>query len=348
MELHLSEKLFELASSFGTKAFSETFCCAPISSFAAAEKNCFSVFAHDEQLGISFTVFDKNGLPLSREDQIKGEKHPPLSVETTKIYAKGINFKEKYKNKLFSFVSKYINEYPQNTKETENGFYILSQNIPCIILSEILKKAQIKISFEKEQKPMDAFYISDNGEDIYCITKTGQKLDKMHLLQICFNIIPEEKVLIPEFCPNALKNAITSSGGFFELYGDSKKGRQKDNGLYRFSDGISIAIASVCCCIKNNASISEISQELESFSFAEKSLSFFGNKGEAFEKLVSALCKNSKTGIFFTKEKGNVSIFPQYENEFKIFAEAVSSEAAEELILDAEKDFQNITKKDKT
>lgn len=344
---HLSEKLFRLALSLGAKAFSETFCCAPISSFAAAEENCFSVFAHNKQFGISFTVFDKNGLPLSREDQIKGEKHPPLSVETTKKHANEINFKEKYKNKLFSFISQYINEYRQNKKETENGFSILSQNIPCIILSEILKKAEIKVSFEEKQK-MDAFYISDSGEDIYCITKTGQKLDKMHLLQICYNIIPQDNILIPELCPNALKNAITSSGGAFKPYGDSKKGREKDGGLYRFSDGISIAIASVCCCIKKNVSLSEISNELESFAFTEKSLSYFGNKGEAFEKLVSALCKNSKTGIFFTREKGSVSIFPQYENEFKIFAEAVSSEAAEELILDAEKDFKNITRKDKT
>ncbi len=343
----LSEKLFQLASVFGAKAFSETFCCAPISSYAAAEDNCFSVFAHNEPFGVSFTVFDKNGLPLSREDQIKGEKHPPLMVENIKEYAKAVDFKEKYKNKLFSFVSRYINEYPQNTKATENGFHILSQNVPCTILSEILNKADLKISFETEQKT-DAFYISDSGEDIYCITKTGQKLDKMHLLQICFNIIPEEKVLIPEFCPKALKDAITSSGGSFELYGDSKNGRQKDTGLYRFSDGISIAIASVCCCIKKNVSLSEISNELESFAFAEKSLSYFGNKGEAFEKLVSTLCKNSKTGIFFSREKGNVSIFPQYENEFKIFAEAVSSEAAEELILDVENEFQKITKRDKT
>ncbi len=346
----ISESLFEKALRFGANAFFEGASCAPVASFSSISDDCYSVFVESNESESSCLIFDANGLPLSREKQIKCKKSLKSFSSDEKTYSQTVFSKkhqiehsETYKNRLSSFLLSSVSENAfSETTKAQDEFYISSKNIPSLIFREILENSGIKCSFDEEGK-QNSFFISKNGDDVYFITEKGKKLDKMHLLQICFKNLPQKNAYLPDFCPNALKNAVVSSGSSFELYDDSESGRKKDGSIYRFSDGISIAIACVCCCIRKKSSLPELSEEENAFSFSEKSIPYSGNKGFAFEKLLSALCESSKNGISFSRENGIVSILPQYKNEFRIFAEAVSAEAAEELIFEAETTFRKLT-----
>jgi hypothetical protein len=184
------------------------------------------------------------------------------------------------------------------------------------------------------------FKISDNGIDAEFITQNGETINKMRLFAIGASCFAQENIPLPDFVPAGIKNAI---GTKFILYSDSISGRIKDNGIISFHDGISIVLSVVSACFLSKVSVDEINKTLPPFAFAEKIVPFKGNKGKAVEALLSSSEENAPSGIIFSNKDGKTLIVPDYGNSFRIFAEALSAEIANELILKAEENINSVT-----
>ncbi len=307
----------------------------PVASFCASRKDAYSVFAKEEFDVITFSVFDFSGLPLSREEQLKIEK-----------YSKGKNRISVSQEDAPDF-----NPTEEYAKEKIQHLNDLSGISASISANENLKNMFEKI-LEKKGGILDSengnyrFFINDSCEDVYCLTKEGKKIDKTRLFSIIISNEPPVNIPIPDFLPEEIKTLLSKSGGGFSLYGDTFEGRASDSEAYSYSDGISIALFSLHVCAKTKSSLSDLDSLIPPFSFFEKTVDFFGNKGKAAESLYKKYQREKNQFIISRKEeKGMVSLVPQYEKAFRIFASALSQETAEELLALAEEEISSLDQK---
>ncbi len=338
----ISEGIFHSGGSAVT--FSSGF--LPVVSFSAIKRKAISIFAesNDTDSTITITVFDEMGITLSREEQIICEKaYKSEKAEVAPRHAEKDNMTE------WNPFSSYVLSKSAFIEDLSQTDIVLSNTAPCRLLSKIIKKKNAKYEFtenaETRSKGKDYFFIDEKGTEIFCITKKDVKISKTGLISIAAKFYPQKNVSLPEYAPESLKALILSNGGSYHVFGDEIGGRVKADGFYNFEDGISIALAVLCASFKSGLSIDEMLEETPIMVFAERTVLFNGNKGNAFEKLSKAGKEFSELGIQRRTEKGKASIIPQYKNAFKIFAEAVSAEAAEELLEKALEDISELSEK---
>lgn len=314
-----------------------------IAAFSAMKNNSLSVFIEfsPQTDVITATIFDENGLTLSREEQITCEK---VSAVTDKELASTMDFNPQ--NPIFEkdFSNIYVLEKSSLFENLSGINVVLENSAPCRLLSRIIKKLKgncIVANSPKDYEGIsDCFFINERGTDVYCITKSKVKIPKSALLSIAAVYCPNQNVTIPEHFKGRLSRLIEENNGSCNIFTDSKKGRKKANGFYNFDDGISISLAVLLACSRQNMSIDELIQTVPKIFFAEKTVLFQGNKGIMAEKLsTNSHSDNEK----IKSENGFSLIIPQYRNAFKIFAEATSAEFADELLTKAETDILNFS-----
>ncbi len=322
----------------------------PISAFVAVEKNSYSVFVEENKTGgFIANIFDPNGLSLSREEQLEIEKFVDKPMDKTTSNRSNIRHNAQFfnsskeKSDIFStdtptpaYIKKKISIFPTISGENVN---LLSNNLPSEICKEILTGLGARVETDKNNC---GFQISDNGIEVKYITQSGETIDKMRLFAIGASFFAQDNIPLPDFIPEGVKNAIITKGSFI-LYSDSILGRGKDNGIISFYDGVSIVLSVVSACFLSKSSVYEINKTLPPFAFAEKTVLFNGNKGKAVEALLASSEENAPSGISFLNKDGKTLIVPDYGNSFRIFAEALSAEVANELILKAEENLSSVT-----
>ncbi len=307
----------------------------PIASFSAMKKKGISIFLVSEKSPtVTAYVFDEKGLPLSREEQLICEKAVFTPVDMPS------STKEEYFHRDGSFSELYASWKVEKSPSLSATDVCLDNTSSCRLLSRIIKKLGGECDFSSQSEEKDFFSIDEKGTDVFCITKKGKKLSKLDILFIIPQYFPCENVSLPDYAPEGLKEAIQSNGGSFSVYGDEIAGRKKASGVYGYDDGISIALALMIASETSGLSIDEMSENVKSVSFEEKTVYFNGDKSIIFDRLYE---KSHDRGGRLRKifDDGQVSIVPQYGNEFRIFAESTRAETASELILLAEKDVSD-------
>ena len=305
----------------------------PVASFSSLSRDCISVFCSSGEDEHSLFIFDEYGLPLSREDQIKCEKitYDNLDIPRTNISS---SFEK-------DLDTAYINA-KSKLKADLSEIDIITNNV---ILSKIIRKLGGKCETSKNtvENEKDLFFINRTGNEVYCITKEGIKIEKHSLFSIALSFYPQNTVYFPEYAPDSLKNLVSDSGFDYFVLTDSKKDRERAFGFYNYEDGISIALGVICSMAKEKKSVSELFSLVPTFAFAERTVLFNGDKGEAFEKLSESFSDQKSHTLQKQSENGKVLIIPQYRNAFRLFAEASSMETAEELLLSLEDNINALT-----
>jgi hypothetical protein len=299
------------------------------------KKKGLSVFLSSEaSSNVAAYVFDEKGLPLSREEQLICEKAVFTPADTPSIA------KEEYFHRDGSFSELYASWKVEKSPSLSTTDVCLGNTQSCRLLSRIIKRLGGECDFSPPNEEKDFFSIDEKGTDVFCITKKGKKLSKLDILFIIPKYFPCENVSLPDYVPEGLKESIQRNGGSFSIYSDEISGRKKASGIYSYDDGISIALALMSASETSGKTIDEMSENVKTVSFEEKTVYFNGDKSIIFDRLYET--SHDRRGrlrkIF---DNGQVSIVPQYGNEFKIFAEAINAETASELILLAEKDVSD-------
>lgn len=330
--------------SLGGKAINCEIGFLTLASFSAMKKSALSIFVESsvKNDGVNITVFDENGITLSREDQITCEKN--FSFEGTIEASTPVLKEEAVKWDAFFSYAFSKSQFEEYLSETN---IFLNNTAPSRILSKIIGKKGGRCEFFRGKEEIiekkDCFFIDESGADVFCITKKGERISKIGLLSIASVYYPQNNVSLPEHVPNGIKNLIVSNGGSFSIYGDSKRGRKKSNAFYNFDDGISITLGVLCAEALSKLTIDQMYDTVPHLIFEERTVLISGNKGTVFEKLAASSEDDVAAGLQKKFEKGRAIIVPQYQNAFKIFAEAVSSEAAEELLAVIESDISAIS-----
>jgi hypothetical protein len=191
----------------------------------------------------------------------------------------------------------------------------------------------------------DCFIVNELGNDLFCITNEGKKVDKPSLISMFFSYYPPKNTCLPEHAPEFIKEIISKNGGNFFLYNDSKANRRHTEDFCNYDDPFSVALGVVFCCANENKTVSQLLSQTSQFVFAEKVITFNGNKAHAIDSLFENYYSRNENQLKKHSEKGYTSIIPQYKNAFRIFAEATSAEIAQELILLAESDIAALDNK---
>ncbi len=334
--------LLSIIQQKGGNAAGGEYALYPIASFSAIKNNALSVFLKDspDSNTITATIFDENGLPLSREEQIICEKIPAV---TDKEMSTAFDFS--YNKESFSndYTSVYLAEKIQKSNNLYGIQAVFNNSAPCRLLSRIIKKLQgdflITDAIDEHEGERDCFYIDESGRDVFCITKNGKRLSKFALFSIASVHFPQSNIPIPEHFQGSLCDLIESHGGSYNLFSDSISDRKKADGFYNLDDGISIVLAVLSACSSKSLSLDNLAESVSDITFAEKTVLFQGTKGSIFERLTKTTSEDLSHGIKRRSQKGVIAIVPQYKNAFKIFAEALSAEAADELLSEAEADI---------
>lgn len=305
--------------------------------FAGMKNNALSVYVEDGENFVTATVFDENGLTLSREDQ--------LIIQKASFTKENEFYPLKTENNSYNGEEAYLNTKAKDLETLSEIDILTENNPPCRLLSKIVKKKgglchvsleETNGSINDNQNNKDFFYIDESGTDAFCITKNGVKIDKIGLILISAVFNPQKNISLPEYAPKGLKDAIFAYGGGYFIYGDNKNGRVKANGFLNFDDGISVVLSVLRAISLTKLELDVLYSSVPHFAFEEKTVLFSGNKAKAFEKLT----QKEKS------DKGETQIIPQYRNAFKIFAESVSSESATELLSKAESEVIKLLETD--
>lgn len=320
-----------------------------LASFTAMKKSAFSLFVEKspQKDGTDITIFDDFGLPLSREEQLGCEKNFVIqeSLEREIFASKDDAIKW---DAFYSYVLAK-SQFEEDISETD---IFLSNTAPCRLLSKILKKKGGSYEFSQREEEFinkkDCFFIDEGGTEAFCITKKGVRISKTELLSIAAIYYPQNNVSLPEYSPTGLKDIIISNGGGYSTYNDEIKGRKKADGFYNFNDGISIVLGVLCASALSKLSIDQMFETIPKLFFEERTVYIEGNKGEIFERLSETSKDAEADELQKTFDTGRAVVVPQYQNAFKIFAEAVSFEAADELLSYMEENISCISREKET
>ncbi len=292
----------------------------------------YAVFVDvDDEFGINISVFDKSGMFLHREGQRRLER----------VFFK--RSQPKTPQKEDSGEAEIINaaeEYRQSLKEAAGEL------------------SGVKVSVRSDNAPSKEFIAaltaaggSTDGGDVYDFSADGRRVtvtssdgvyaSYWHLW--CYVTGEEIKkgdktVAMPLFSPITAAEYLGSLGGNVEYFSDSETDdRTVAGSQWINADGCHLALRALRLMTEQGIGIAEMMSLLPKFYIRELSVPVDEDEKAERARYLHDTCDDSARCSAFVFGSGRVSVMPSNGAFFKIFAEAVSSEAAEEISLEVRK-----------
>lgn len=187
----------------------------------------------------------------------------------------------------------------------------------------------------------DAFYVSDDGLYAEATLKDGAECSFWGL--VCVGATLGGETALPTLAPRFVEEAVTKNGGRAVFYGEAD-GRQREAAYRCFwtMDGNALSLRALYAAKKAKKELYEISaaapkQVVESKTVRVNDEDKAKTINRLYEKGAAA---RGGEGVVLSYKAGSVVIVPQRYGGFRLFAEAVSTEAAEELFALTEKEIK--------
>lgn len=299
-----------------------------------------SVFVRTSGGETEIFLYDRDGLPPTRQFERSFEaalnRYNLPSARASEI-------------KVFQAEERPRFLYAKEMVESVGGFHGLSllvseKNDASEFLFSTAREKGAEVEYfdnapEEKTSGTDLFYVSENGFFASARLANGKKCGFWELLCIAAEA-QGGKIVLPAISPIFVEEELKSHGVEVEFCG----GTESEQRHQVYSKPWTIDAVALCLKVLEAAkirqsSLSDLYEALPHLSYSSREVRVDeSKKAERIEALgrEGERGRNGE-GIRLTYEKGSVVVVPMNSGGFRIFAEAVSTEAAEEMFAETEK-----------
>lgn len=312
-----------------------------LAAFSAKEYGlAFSVIVKVSGNVASLTVFDGDGLfPTGKEEraiEAALARPTPTTVSAGKTVL--LEHTERVKYRYALALTKLV----PSLKGVH--FSVSEKNAASEFLYSVAEKLGATVEYGKNGAGAH-FYVSEDGTYAEATLEDGSECSFWGL--ICIGASLGGEVALPTKAPRFVEDAVKRSGGKAVFYGEADA-RERE-AVYRCFwsyDGNALALRALYASISQKKPLYELAaqhpkQVVESKTVRCNEESKASTINRLFEKGNAA---RGGEGIVLSYSTGSVIVMPVAYGGFRLFAEAVSTEAAEELFVKTEKEIRRIEK----
>lgn len=306
-----------------------------LAAFSAAEyRFAYSVAVKMRGGVVSVYLFDGDGLPPTHSEERAIEaalsRPTPTAVSAGEILSLDGEDAPKFR---------YARRLCDMAESLKGAKLYVGEKNPA---SEFLYSVAIKLGAQADYgmgTDRDVFFVSGSG--LYAEARLADGVDCSYWGLICIAAASEKgEVALPTLTPGFVEDAVKKAGGRPVFYGEGG-GRQRQAAYRCFwsCDGNALAIRAAASALKKGKSARELYEETPKRIIESKTVLCDEElKAETMERLSSKGERGrGGEGVTLKYRQGSVVVVPLNGGAFRLFAEAVSSEAAEEMFDFAEK-----------
>ncbi len=292
---------------------------AALAAFAAMEYRNKTAYIYRRDGRTEIKLFSANGMPFSREELRKlSAKKPEKAQNTGSIFLLPHG----------ALIKRYL-------------FHLKARTFlpKSISISDDKKNNSLKECAEEFGIALDKsgaeFSLSDDGEQASARLPDGRKISYWQLLAICCIEGKRELVVLPRDTPDAIEQILKRHSVVVKFYGDSESENRKlaeYDRLHR--DGILLSLTAAGLAERKGCSLADFVDALPPFSVMTRSVFADRDKMASIISHLREECGIARCAGFEFGD-GRVSVFPCAAGRFRLIAEAVDSETAEEISLRA-------------
>jgi len=321
---------------YGGRAFDLEDGFPALCAFAAPQYGlAFSVMVELKGNVAVLSIFDGDGLaPTHKEERAIEDaiaRPVPMSVSAGEIVR--LEHDDRVK---FRYAAALVDSV---TDLTGLSLYVAERNVASEFLYSVAEKHGATVDYGKGAD-RDCFYVSEDGFYAELRLKDGSECGFWSL--VCLGAVMGGEVALPALAPRFVENAVITAGGRCVFYGETG-GRERE-AVYRSMwsyDGNALALRALFAAKITKKPLSELYSAIPKQTVEAKTLRF---KEETGAGTMEKLCKigdkgRCGEGVVLNYRAGSVVVVPLNGGAFRLYAEAVSTEAAEELFSKTEKEI---------
>ena len=323
---------------YGGRAFDLQEGFESMCAFASKEYGlAFSVMVRVEGTTARLSIFDGDGLyPTGKEERAI---EAALSRPVPTAVSAGETVRPDGEDCVGFRYTLALTELAPTLKGT--AFCIKEKNAASEYLFAAASKAGAEVSLGESTGGADAIYVSDDGFYAEASFADGGECSFWGL--VCIGATLGGEVALPTLAPRFVEEAVLKSGGRPVFYGEADS-REREAACRCFwsYDGNALALRVLSAAAQTEKTLSELSAEVPRQIIEAKTVRCEEeNKartiGRLYEKGSAA---RGGEGVLLNYGEGSVTVVPLVSGGFRLFAEAVSTEAAEELFFKTEKEIK--------
>ena len=308
-----------------------------LAAFAAPEYGlAFSVIVRVEGSSASISVFDGDGLPPTHKEE-RAIEAAMLRPVPTAVSAGEVSRLESEERVKFRYASRLVDTTPDLSGLS---LYVGEKNAASEFLYSVAEKRGASVKYGKGAE-RDTFYVSEDGLYAEGVLAGGTECGFWGLMAL--GAIMGGEVALPPLTPRFVENAVIKAGGRPIFYGETG-GRERE-AVYRclWSYDANALILRVLLAAKvTKKPLTELYQSMPKQIVETKTVRCDEEK-EA--RTIERLCEKGSVGrcgegVLLSYSSGSVVVLPMDKGAFRLFAEAVSVEAAEDLFSKTEREIK--------
>lgn len=215
--------------------------------------------------------------------------------------------------------------------------YIGEKNPAAEFLYSVAEKRGAKAIYGKGDGKSDVFYVSSDG--LYAEAQLGGSTDCGFWGLICIAAALGGEAALPTLTPDFVEQAVLRGGGKIRFYGETDS-RERE-AVYRSMwcyDGNALALRALFAAKVAGKPLAALYEEMPKQVVECKTLRLADNNAaETIARLSSyGECGRGGEGVRLRYAKGSVTVVPISASAFRLYAEAVSTEAAAEIFSSVE------------
>ncbi|MBO5786091.1 MAG: NTP transferase domain-containing protein [Clostridia bacterium] len=292
---------------------------AAMASFAAQEYRSVTAFISSQNGKSEIRLFSGGGMPFSREEMRRLAERAPSGErkDAGSVYLLPHG----------ALVKRYLHFLRDNIK--------LPKSISVGEGSENSSLREIADELAIKRGGNERFFLSDSGERAFVKTENGDYISYWTLLAICCIEGGRNGIILPNDTPETLFRILKRHSVDVGFYSDSESDmRRLAEGDRLHRDGILLALTAQRLAEDKGKTLLELAESIPPFAVVTRLI--YADKSKMCS-VVSALhekCGGSRCAGFDFGD-GRVNVYASASGRFRLIAEALDSETAEEITLRA-------------
>ncbi len=290
-----------------------------LAAFAASEYRSKTAFISHNGEYTQIRLFSQKGMPFSREELRKtAKKSPDASEKAGSVFL--LPHGALIKRYLFHLKAR--------------AFMPQKMNISSESESPLLRECAEELGIAKDASGAE-YTISKDGERATARLPDGRTVSYWQLLTACCIEGRRELITLPRDTPDAVEQILKRHSVTVKFYGDNESEERQlaeYDRLHR--DGTLLSITAAGLAERIGLTLGELIDRLPPFSVKTRMVYTERDKMASVISRLRESCGNTRCAGFDFGD-GKASVIPSASGRFRIIAEAVDSETAEEISLRA-------------
>lgn len=289
-----------------------------LAAFAARQYDSKTAFVMRLGEETKIRLFGENGMPFSREELRRISAKSPTDAKisgSVYLLPHGV------------LIKRYLEHVKRHCE--------LPKKILFLTGSENRFAKEVAEELEIFSDGNTVFGISHDGEKAFAILPDGTEVSYWQLLALCCIEGEKEEISLPRDTPDAVEGILNRRRIKTNFYGDGESQARKDAAKeFLHRDGIILALTTADIIEKKGMSLAELISKLPPFAVMTRAIyADSDNMYSVISKLRREQGETRNAGFDFGY--GRVSVYPSASGRFRLVAEAVDAETAEEISLKA-------------